>query len=259
MAVNAQTPDPDVPKLIILSEGVFLRQEIDNIAWADMGEYVLVVDALERPELEQEVFELLRDTVGGKPVRYLLNTHTHYDHVALNSAFEKRYGTEIVNARTPSLPADGRWFEGAGRRALMLPLPNCHTRDDCVVWMPDDRALFTGDIFGWGLIPWDGSITEEKRDELLAAYRQLISLDAVNVVPGHGPVCSTDELRRWIEYFEWLMAAVKDAYARGLADTQALGQAVPPPQDMAGWWRFCQWKHDDCLKKILRAVRLGRI
>jgi len=101
---------------------------VDNVAWMDLGDCALVVNALEQPPLEQEVFAAIASTLGETPVRYLLNTRAHGDHVALSRAFQRRFGTEIVNNRHGAIAPEGRWFEGPGRRVLMLPMPGCHTR-----------------------------------------------------------------------------------------------------------------------------------
>ena len=257
--MTSKPHDSDLPKLLRLSDGAFVRQEVDNIGWVILGDHVAVVDALERPELEDEVFRLLAETTGGRPVRYVFNTHPHFDHVALNAAFERRCGARIIGAETQSIPATGLWFEGGGRRLLFLPLPGCHTAADCVAWLPEDGVLFVGDIFGWGLIPWDRPLTTQKKGEIVATYERLIAFAARHVVPGHGPCATTAELRRWLDYLETTCAAVKDACARGLSDDQVRNGAVPPPEDMCHWWRFCQWKHNDTLKKILHAVRNGRL
>lgn len=257
--MTTATPESELPKLLRLSDGVFVRQEVDNIGWVVLGDHVAVVDALERPELETEVVRLFEETAGGLPVRYVFNTHLHFDHVALNPAFQRRYGARVINGETAGIPADGLWFDGGGRRLQFLPLPGCHTAADCVVWLPDDAVLFVGDIFGWGLIPWDRTFSAEKKVVLIATYERLIAFGARHVVPGHGPLATPAELRRWIEYLEATCTAVKEACARGLSDAQVRGGAVPPPEDMRAWWRFCQWKHEDSLKKILHAVRNGRL
>ena len=252
------TDPTDVAKIVTVGEGFCVRQAVDNIAWVDLGDYALVVDALEQPELEEEVFAAIDSTLGDRPVRYLLNTHTHYDHVALNRAFQRRFSTEIINARTCSMGPEGRWFEGSRRRVLMLPMPGCHTGEDCVVWVADDRALFVGDIFGWGLIPLSTELRAETAGLLLDTYRRLIGYDAAVVIPGHGPVCTTAELVRWVEYFRWLQESVSRACSEGKTDAEITRQLLPP-EDMKTWWRFEQWKHEDSLAKVLQAVRRGRL
>ncbi len=249
--------DPaDTPKLVKVGEAFYVRQAVDNMGWLDLGEYALAVDALEQPQLEKEVFEAIASTLGDKQVRYLLNTHTHGDHTALNGAFRRRFGTEIVNQRTSAIPEEGRWFEGPRRRALMLPLPGCHTREDCVVWVPDEKALFVGDIFGWGLINLSTELNDQSARLLVDTYARMVDFGPEVVIPGHGPLCTAAELKRWVEYFRWLGREVSRARAEGKPDGRIM-QEIAPPRDMEGWWRFLEWKHEDSLSKVLRAVRRG--
>jgi len=246
----------ETPQLLEPAKGFFVRQAVDNMAWADMGDHVIVVDALEQPVLEGEVMEAIRSTTAGKPVRWVLNTHTHHDHTALNDAFQRLFGADIVNAATRRIPADGRWFEGPLRRILMLPTPGCHTEGDCVVWSPADGVLCVGDIFGWGLIPLSGPLDDDSARTLETTVERLIDLGAATVVPGHGPLCTTAELRRWLDYFRWLRREVVRASTAGGSDA-TIRTALSPPEDMRAWWRFLQWKHEDSLDKVLAAVRNG--
>jgi len=248
----------DIPKIITVAEGFCVRQEVDNIAWVDLGGFAVVVDALERPELEGEVFAALRETLGETPVRYVFNTHTHRDHTALNEAFEREFGCEILNQRTAPVDSAGRWFEGSRRRLHWRAMAGCHTDEDCIAWVPEDRALFVGDIFGWGLIPLSASLRDETARLLLETYGRLVDLDPAVVVPGHGPLAARETLSRWIDYFQWLRARCGSAVAQGLPDAEAAA-SIAPPQDMLDWWRLLAWKHDDSLAKMLQAVRSGAL
>ena len=252
------TTDPaETPEIIKVSEGFYVRVAVDNIAWIDMGDHAIAVDALEQPHLKREVFDAIETTLGDKPVKYVLNTHTHYDHTALNAAFQRRFGSEIVNQRTCPLPDEGRWFEGT-RKVQIFPTPGCHTSEDCCVWSPDDSALFVGDIFGWGLIPLSSALNDRTARLLEDTYGRLIEFAASTVVPGHGPLCSTDELVRWVEYFRWVRQQVAQSIQEGKSDRGIISETAPP-DDMTGWWRFVQWKHEDSLSKVVRAVRSGSL
>ena len=255
----ADTPtDPDTAKIITVADGFYVRQEVDNMGWVDLGDCVLVVDALEQAHLEEEVFEAISSTVGDKPVRYVLNTHTHYDHIALNPAFAKRCGAEIVNQSDNPVPAEGRWFEGSRRRVRMLPMPGAHTREDCIVWAPEDNALFVGDIFGWGLVPLIIPLRDDTVALVLDIFRRLIDVDAAVVIPGHGPLCTTEELRRWVAYFDWLVKQTAEACGAGKTADE-IRNLLPPPDDMTTWWRFLDWKHEDSVEKVIKAVCSGAL
>jgi len=247
-----------VAKVIEAAPGFFVRQAIDVMAWIDLGGQAVVVDALEEARLENEVFDAIARTLPDSPVRYVLNTHTHYDHVALNEAFVSRCGAQVINQDAAPLGPEGRWFEGPRRRLVMLPFGGCHTREDCLVWSPADRVLCVGDVFGYGLVPLTGALTDESADLLRQAYRAMIAYDPAVVVPGHGPVCGAGELRRWLEYFDWLIEQGRQVVREGLDDEQAAAR-LAPPEDMRGWWRFVQWKHADSVQKVLSALRRGRL
>jgi len=245
-----------VPVVKKVAEGVVIRVAVDNMGWIDLGDCLLAVDALEQPELEAEILIGIRDAFGDKPVQYVLNTHTHYDHVALNAAFESRFRAEIVNQRRTTLPPEGRWFEGSTRKVLMRPMPGCHTQEDCIVWVPDVRVLFVGDIFGWGLVPWDANLRADKRDLITDTYRELIAYDPVCVMPGHGPLCGKPELARWLGYFLDTFTQAQRLASDGLSSADITAR-LQPPADMHHWWRFLQWKHDDTVKKIVKAATTG--
>jgi cyclase len=124
------------------------------------------------------------------------------------------------------------------------------------VWVEPDRVLFVGDLFGWGLIPLTVNLRPETRERLLATYRRLIDFEAETVIPGHGPMCDTDTLRRWVAYFEDLAARARAAAKQGL-DEREIAQRLQPPEDMSDWWRFVQWKHEDTAAKIAKAATRG--
>jgi len=57
--------EAETAKIVTVAEGFFVRQAVDNIAWIDMGDFALVVDALEQPELEEEVASARRSSISG--------------------------------------------------------------------------------------------------------------------------------------------------------------------------------------------------
>ncbi|MFW6066407.1 MAG: MBL fold metallo-hydrolase [Planctomycetota bacterium] len=252
------TAETDTPKLIKLAEGVFVRQAVDNISWFDLGGKVAIIDALEDRGEADAVFGALSETIGETPVTCVINTHTHGDHVALNKTFRKHFGAEIINARTADIPPEGRWFQGPRRRALMLPMGGLHTDEDCVIHLPDDRILFTGDLFGWGMIPLIRGLNAETMQRLERVYERLISFDAETIVPGHGPPATTEHLRRFVRYLHELAAAARAGVDAGKSDAEILAE-LTPPEDMSDWWRFSEWKHDSSVQKVLRAVRRGKL
>ncbi|MHC4562731.1 MAG: MBL fold metallo-hydrolase [Planctomycetota bacterium] len=249
--------DPaDNPQVTEIADGVWVRVEVDTIGWIDLGEWGVVIDTHEDLGVESALLGAIARTLGNKPVRYVLNTHTHYDHICLNKSFLETYGSEIINQDTTPMPSAGRWFKGSRRRVLIQPMIGCHTPEDCVVWVPDCKILFVGDIFGWGLINLMGRLDERSVPEILAVYDKVVNYGAETIVPGHGPVCTPAELARWVEYFKWLHGEVLRHVEAGSSDGQILA-AVAPPEDMHDWWRFLQWKHEHSVERMITSIRDG--
>ncbi len=246
---------PQKPEIIQLADGLFVRQAVDNMAWIDMGGYVLIVDALEDEALEAEVLRDIHRTLGDVDVRYVVNTHTHYDHIALNEAFRRRFGCEIVNRQTCDISSEAMVLSGDSRAISVHVLTGCHSEDDCVIWCADDGVLFVGDIFGWGLLPLIINIKKEVYAGLRKAYERLLRFDAKVVVPGHGPLCTQEELRRWLAYLDWLIEEVLKACASGMDDAD-ISAHISAPADMRDWWWFEQW-HADNLRRVVKSARRG--
>lgn len=256
--INAGGNDVAARALLVNpAPGLWVRQAIDNMGWIDLGGELVVVDTLEQAELEGEVFRLIEESSKGLPVTTVVNTHSHIDHIALNKAFRRRHGANIVSFRTGDVPPGGHLvLDGSIRKVEVHHMPGCHTAEDCVVWVADGRVLFTGDLFGWGLVPYNGNLRPGQATLIRATYERLIAFAPDKVVPGHGPVCTGRELSRWLEYFDWLCMRLKDLYEHRMTLEDALREVQPPP-DMLDWWRFVAWKHGDSVKKVFKAVKKG--
>jgi glyoxylase-like metal-dependent hydrolase (beta-lactamase superfamily II) len=93
-----------------------------------------------------------------------------------------------------------------------------HTRGDTVVFLPKEKAIFTGDIMATS-IPNMGSGYPIEWIDTLAVIRQL---DWNAAVTGHeGLQKSKEQLDRWSAYLKDLVTAVKDTSAKGMTLEQA--------------------------------------
>lgn len=251
--------DADTPKLIQIGSKAYVRQEIDNCTWMDLGDGAMVVDALEHKQKKDDVFSAIRETLGDDiQVKYLINTHTHYDHVALNKAFQQEWGAQIVNAETRDIDSRGIWLEGPDRKVHMRLMPGVHTSSDCILYSQADSVLIIGDLFGWGILPLVQNLKPESEKLLLDTYAELIDYQARTVVAGHGPLADTATLQRFVDYYHWLKEEVRLRVEQGKED-QEIFQQLPPPDDMRHWWRFEAWKHEDTLGKVIKSIRKGWI
>jgi cyclase len=238
-------------KILKLGDGVFIRNAVDNAAWADLGDGAVEIDALEDPNLAPVVEQAINETTG-KPLKWLINTHWHPDHIACNPAWAAKGVTVIAHQSCggpteerngqPNITFGDRYvLEGAARRVECEWLGGTHTPWDTVVYFPWARVLHIADLFGWGMIPL-ARLEPQKVARLKEVLNRVLEYDADTLIPGHGPVLNREHIRRWLSYFDELLARVPAMAASG-APASTIERDFPPPADMADWWRFVDWKH----------------
>ena len=194
-------------------------------------------------------------SVTDQPIRYVLNTHHHFDHAGSNADFMRT--AEVVahkNARANVIRnnqtgaarivfSDETAVFLGGVEAQAHHVGRGHTNGDAVIYFPDLRTVHTGDLFIWGqrldgstLAPfWDfgngGSAAEWP-----ATLDRLLALDFDTVIPGHGPVLTKNEVRTFRRNLQTVLDRVQGQIEAGATrddiadrvDTNDLGWPLAP-------------------------------
>jgi quinoprotein relay system zinc metallohydrolase 2 len=194
------------------------KGDISNPGFVVGTEAVAVIDTGGSPVVGRALKSAVT-TVTDKPIRYVINTHMHPDHVFGNAAFESdgvtfaghhklergltaradRYlainkellgpaafeGTKII---PPTLKVEGTHVLDLGGRTLELVAhPTAHTDNDLTVKDRATGTVFMGDLLFVEHIPTlDGSIKG-----WMALLERFGQSPPVRVVPGHGPAALT--------------------------------------------------------------------
>ncbi len=258
-----------------LAPGVyaFTAQGDPNVGAVVGRDSVLCVDARATPTAAREWLDVLRE-VTDRPVEWLVLTHYHAVRVLGASAFDARHivahaGTrdwvhergeqdwESEYRRFPRLFRDAGSIPGltypdvsfanalvldlGGRKVHLRWLGGGHTQGDAVVWLPEERVLFAGDLVETRAAPYLGDALV---DEWQGGTLDLVeSLGARVLVPGRGPALRGEEVARGIietrEYLRTIWTTVRAAHARGASLRNAAEEARAALEPRFGdWWIF---------------------
>jgi glyoxylase-like metal-dependent hydrolase (beta-lactamase superfamily II) len=222
-----------------------------NITVAVGTDAVIMVDSEFAP-LHDKIKAAIDKVSGGKPIKYLVNTHFHGDHVGGDAPFAKD-GTIVVahvnlakrladgstnglsGAKTP--PATGGAIPSMtystptielkidGRTAVVGHLPNAHTDGDSYVQFADANVIATTDIVSRGTrYPTIDYLNGGSINGIIAAVETYLTMGNADTkyVPGHGPLTSHDELQAYHD----MMVGVRDAVAAEIKAGKTEEQAV---------------------------------
>ena len=200
---------------------------------------VMVIDALAAPMHAKNFIAAIRK-VTDKPFRQLLNTHHHGDHVAANQYFlpaevisHSHCREQVVRsiANTPKVWAarDG-WAAGGEERIVVpasvtidgkttyyygkttvevIPMVPAHTYGDLVIYLPQHKVLFAGDIGFFYVAPFANNSHVTR---WLGWIDQIMKMDVTTIVPGHGPIGNKSHLAEMGEYFQVLKREARRRY-----------------------------------------------
>jgi len=278
---------PDFSKVQIkttpLGNNVYMLEgQGGNITVAVGNDGVIQVDGEFAP-LHDKIKAAVDQVSGGKPIKYLVNTHFHGDHTGGNGPFAKD-GTVIVahknlalrlqhgstnglsGAKTP--PVEAGWIptktyttEGLqlmvdGQTAVVNHVPSAHTDTDSYVYFPRANVISTGDIVSTGerYVTIDyangGSI-----NGIISTTEIYLKLgnDQTKYVPGHGALATKADIQRYHDLLVRVRDSVQSEIKSGKTEAQAI--ADKPLAPIGAELHTNQMADDNMVKMVYRSLK----
>lgn len=140
------------------------------------------------------------------------------DDSAIGQYFRACFGAfefEGIEHTPPNRTFDGELSVQVGdKRVDLIEVGPAHTGGDVLVFVPEDRTLYTGDILFIDGTPlaWAGPISN-----WIDACRRIEAMDVETIVPGHGPITDKRGAAQIAEYFEFVTAETRERYDAGMS------------------------------------------
>jgi cyclase len=207
-----------------------LIHEPGDVAVRVTPEGLILVDD-KYPENLTDVLAALR-TVTTQPIRYMLNSHHHGDHVSGNVNLATM-GVDIIAHRNirenflrlkqPGAPTivfedHGALYLG-GVEVRMHHLGRGHTNGDTVIHFPDLRAVHMGDLVidGMPVIDYAGGGSALA---FVTTIDAMLALDFDVAIPGHGKVMTKAEVQAYKVRFETMNQRMRELIKKGVTKDQ---------------------------------------
>lgn len=234
-----------------------------NIAISSGEDGVYIVDDQVQPLTDQLLGAIRK--VSDQPIRFVINTHFHGDHVGGNEAISgtgaiilaqdnvyRRMSTDQFNKfldeSTPAWPAgalpvitfsDQVTLHLNGEPATVHHVAAGHTDGDAIVHFPVSNVIHMGDIYFNGLYPYIDLDAGGSVQGMLAAVDFALNLSNqdTRIIPGHGPMATIEDL-----------AAYRDFLAQARDQVQVLIDQGKSLEETIAAKPTAQW--DEALGKV---------
>jgi cyclase len=185
-----------------------------------------------------------------KPVKFVVNTHWHFDHTGGNENLAgagvvivahdnvyKRMSTdqfiEFMKMKEPAAPhvalpvvtfGDGVTFHLNGDEIQVMHVAPAHTDGDSIVYFSKNNVIHMGDTYFAGMYPFIDTSSGGRIDGMVAAADKVLVLanDDTKIIPGHGPLSNRKELKAWRD----MLASISVKIHRMVADGKKIDEIV---------------------------------
>ena len=201
-------------------------------------------------------------TRSDQPIRFVLNTHWHFDHTGGNEnlanagalilahdnvrkrlsadqfvkAFNKVYPAQAEAAWPVVTFSDTATFHFNGEEIHIFHVRPAHTDGDSVVHFRNANVIHAGDVFFNGFYPFIDEATDGSIDGMIEAIDRILSISnaETKIIPGHGPLGD----RKSLQASRDMLVTVRERVALAIVDGKSLDEIVSskPLKDLDEKW-----------------------
>lgn len=275
----AQNFDEVEIKTIKVADGVYMLQGVGgNIGLSSGEDGIFMIDDQFSP-LTPKILAAI-NAISPKPIRFLINTHWHYDHTGGNEnlgnmgvvivahdnvykrlstdQFMKDFNKAVPASPKAALPVvsfnDEVTFHLNDQHIQARHFANAHTDGDSVIFFKGRNIIHTGDIFFNGFYPYIDSGAGGSIYGMIDTTAIILNMtdDKSKIMPGHGPLANKQDLQNFHDMLKQVVSAVTPLARQGLSLEDAT--KLDPLKDLNEKWGNGFLKPDNFLATIYQTI-----
>lgn len=265
-------------KTIEVTDGIYMLQgKGGNIGLSVGDDGVFMIDDQFAPLTAKIKAAIAK--LSDKPVRFVINTHWHFDHTGGNENmgkdnavivahenvrkrmskdnFIKAFDTKVPASPGIALPVvtfhDQISFHLNQQEIQVVHHKNAHTDGDSIVFFKTANVIHMGDNFFNGLYPFIDASSGGSVTGMISAVEAALKLadDKTKIIPGHGPLGDKKALTNYRD----MLVAVRDTMQKLMKEGKSLEEitAMKPYAELDKTWGK-GFLNPEAFLKILHSV-----
>jgi glyoxylase-like metal-dependent hydrolase (beta-lactamase superfamily II) len=228
-----------------------------NVGVSAGDDGVFIIDDQYKQPIEQLLAAI--GEISDRPVRFVINTHYHGDHVGGNEAIGEGGGVIIAhdnirkrmsttqfnhfwNGETPAWPDaalpvvtfnDRVTLHLNGEAVTAYHVPRGHTDGDSIIHFPESNVLHMGDIYFNGLYPYIDLDAGGTIQGMIGAVELGLELadEETKIIPGHGPLTDRAGMQGYLAMLVEIRDRVQALIDQGMSREEVVAAGPTAPWD----------------------------
>ena len=226
-------------KVVPVAGSVYMLQGSGGNIGVSVGEDGIVIVDDEFAPLAPKIKAALKG-ISEKPVRFVLNTHWHGDHVGGNAQFggdapiiaqenvreRMKNGSNVMGRAVPPAPNEALPIITFNDRATVhlngediraMHFPAGHTDGDSIIYFTKSNVVHMGDDFVRYGFPFVDLESGGSVEGMIAAVDKIIATfpPETKVIPGHGDLSTVGDMKPYVEMLRQTLAKVQAEIKQG--------------------------------------------
>ncbi|MBS0181172.1 MAG: MBL fold metallo-hydrolase [Nitrospira sp.] len=248
LSAQQSRPDDEIIKLV---DDVYLyRHQFHQAIFITTPKGVIVTDPISSDAATWLKAKI--KTLTDQPVRYVIYSHHHDDHITGGSVFADQATfishaaarEKILHAADPKTPVPDLTFTDrmsidlGGKHVELIYTGKNHSDNSLVVLLPQDKLLFAVDFIPVETVAYR-TMQSDYPDDWIESLKRIEQLDFETLVPGHGKIGKKEHVRQFRGYLEDLRSAVEEQVRKGASMEEAKKAVHLSKYEQ--WQRYADW------------------